>query len=73
MGINYYAGRIATYIGIVVALGGALAPIIAETDWTETVGILTGTVAAITVLREYIIGAQKHEARIADPSNNITE
>lgn len=71
--INYYAGRVATYIGYATGLATALTPIIADTNWEETAGILTGGSLALVAIRQFIIGAQKHEDRIADPNNPVVE
>lgn len=71
--INYFAGRIATFLGIAVGVVGALIPIIADTDWTDTTAVLGGTAAAIVAIRQFIIGAQKHEDRIADPATSVIE
>lgn len=71
--VNYYAGRVATYLGVGAGLATALAPVIADTDWTSTVGILGGGAIVLGVLRKFITGAQLHEARIADPTTNIVE
>lgn len=65
--VNYYAGRVATYVGVFIGLATALAPILANTDWTSTAGILAGAAAATVVIREFIVGAQKHEERLAGP------
>lgn len=61
---NYYAGRIAAILGTVLAIAGGLLPIIADTDWTSTAGILAGVIAAESVILKFIHGAQRHEDRL---------
>jgi hypothetical protein len=57
--------RIALYLTAAAGLLGALAPIVADLDWTSTVGIAAGLAAITGVVYKWLDGWQKYEERTA--------
>lgn len=56
--------RIATVIAVIAGVATALAPVVANMDWESTAGIIAGGVAAVTAILTWLVGWQKHEARV---------
>jgi protein-S-isoprenylcysteine O-methyltransferase Ste14 len=55
--------RIAVYLAAFVGLGTALAPIIADADWTSTAGIIAGGGIILGAIATWLRGWQLFEAR----------
>jgi hypothetical protein len=57
--------RIAVYLTAIAGLLTALAPVVADLDWTSTAGVIAGFVGVAGVVAKWLDGWQKHEARAA--------
>ena len=55
--------RIDVLVAAICALLGAAAPIIADADWTTTVGIVTGILTLVKLVDRWLQGWQAHEER----------
>ena len=57
--------RLATYAAALAALCAAIVPVVADLDWTSTVGIIGGVGALSAVVWKWLDGWQKYEERVA--------
>ena len=57
--------RLATYAAALAALCAAIVPVLADLDWTSTVGIIGGVGALSAVVWKWLDGWQKYEERVA--------
>lgn len=55
--------RIALYLTSIAALLVALAPVVADLDWTSTAGLIGGLGAVALVVNKWLEGWQKYEER----------
>lgn len=55
--------RIALYLTSIAALLVALAPVVADLDWTSTAGLIGGLGAIALVVNKWLEGWQKYEER----------
>jgi hypothetical protein len=62
--MSFAPNRIAVYLTSLAALAGGLAPVVADLDLTSTAGVLGGVAALTLVVRKWLDGWQKHEARV---------
>jgi hypothetical protein len=65
--MSFAPNRIAVYLTSLAALAGGLAPVVADLDLTSLAALAGGhaAVAALTlVVRKWLDGWQKHEARV---------
>lgn len=53
--------RIAVYLTALAALGAALAPVVADMDWTSTAGVIAGVLGLVTVVTKWLDGWQAYE------------
>lgn len=60
------ANRKVALLGAAVSLALALAPVVADLDWTSTAGVLAGVVAVLGIVNRWLVGWQAHEARSVD-------
>ena len=57
--------RLATYAAALAALCAAIVPVVADLDWTSTVGVIGGVGALSAVVWKWLDGWQKYEERVA--------
>lgn len=55
--------RIAVYLTVLAGVAGALAPVVADMDWSSVAGIVAGLGAIVATVVKWLDGWQKHEAR----------
>lgn len=63
--IQILPNRIAIYLTTGAALAAALAPVVANLDWTSTAGVIAGISAITAVVYKWLGGWQAHEEREA--------
>lgn len=57
--------RVAVYLTVVAAVAGGVAPVVANMDLSSTAGIITAVLAIAAVVRKWLDGWQKYEARLS--------
>jgi hypothetical protein len=57
--------RVATALAVLAGIATAIAPVIADMDWTSTAGVIAGGLGAILAIGKWLDGWQKHEANVA--------
>lgn len=57
--------RVATYAAALAALCAAVVPVLADLDWTSTVGVIGGVGILAAVVYKWLDGWQKYEERTA--------
>lgn len=58
--------RIAVYLTALAALLAALAPVVADLDWTSTAGVIAGLLAIAKIVDTWLKGWQQYEALSSD-------
>jgi protein-S-isoprenylcysteine O-methyltransferase Ste14 len=57
--------RIVALVTALVGLAGAVAPAVANMDWSSTAGVIAGVGVVAAAAIKWLDGWQKHEARTA--------
>lgn len=57
--------RVVAVLTVLMGVGGAVAPVLANMDWQSTAGVIAGVGAATTAAVTWLLGWQKHESRTA--------
>lgn len=55
--------RVATVIAVIAGIATAVAPVVANMDWSSTAGVIAGGVAVVAAIVKWLDGWQKFEAR----------
>lgn len=58
--------RVVAIAAAVISLALAVLPVLGNFDWTSTAGVIAGIVAVLGVTQTWLLGWQKHEARVND-------
>lgn len=62
-----YFNRVVVAVTFVAGLATAVTPAVADLDFTSTAGVIAGFAGITTAASIFLLGWQKHEARVADP------
>lgn len=63
--------RVATILAVIAGIATAVAPVVANMDWSSTAGVIAGGFAAVLAIVKWLDGWQKHEANVAQTTGKV--